>query len=79
MATFDEVRDIIASKLSVDPDSVKPESNFIDDLGADSLDLADLVMAIEERYSIDFGNEDTDQFKAVGDVVGAIDRQKGAA
>jgi acyl carrier protein len=79
MATFDEVRDIIASKLSVDPDSVKPESSFIDDLGADSLDLADLVMAIEERYSIDFGNEDTDQFKTVGDVVGAIDRQKGAA
>jgi acyl carrier protein len=79
MATFEEVRDIIAGKLSVDPDSVKTESNFIDDLGADSLDLADLVMAIEERYQIDFGNEDTDQFKTVGDVVGAIERHKGGS
>jgi acyl carrier protein len=76
MAIFDEVRDIIASKLSVDPDSIKPESSFIDDLGADSLDLADLVMAIEERFQIDFGNEDTDQFKTVGDVTSAIERLK---
>jgi len=76
MAIFDEVRDIIASKLSVDPDSVTLGSSFIDDLGADSLDLADLVMAIEERFQIDFGNEDTDQFKTVGDVVSAIERLK---
>lgn len=76
MATFDEVRDIIAGKLSVEPDSINEQSNFIDDLGADSLDLADLVMAIEERYQLDFGNEDTDQFKTVGDVVAAIDRHK---
>lgn len=76
MAIFDEVRDIIASKLSVDPDSVNPGSSFIDDLGADSLDLADLVMAIEERFQIDFGNEDTDQFKTVGDVISAIERLK---
>jgi acyl carrier protein len=76
MAIFDEVRDIIASKLSVDPDSVALSSSFIDDLGADSLDLADLVMAIEERFQIDFGNEDTDQFKTVGDVVSAIERLK---
>jgi acyl carrier protein len=76
MAIFDEVRDIIASKLSVDPDSVAAGSSFIDDLGADSLDLADLVMAIEERFQIDFGNEDTDQFKTVGDVVGAVERLK---
>ena len=78
MAVFDEVRDIVAGKLSKDPADVKPESNFIDDLGADSLDLADLVMAIEEHYHIDFANEDTDQFKTVGDVVQAIERLKGS-
>ena len=76
MAVFDEVQKIIADKLSVDPGDIKPESSFIDDLGADSLDLADLVMAIEEQYEVDFANEDTDQFKSVGDVVTAIDKLK---
>ena len=77
MAVFDEVQKIIADQLSVDPGDIKPESSFIDDLGADSLDLADLVMAIEEQYEVDFANEDTDQFKTVGDVVTVIDKLKG--
>lgn len=76
MATFDDVQQLISDKLSVDAADVKPESSFIDDLGADSLDLADLVMAIEEQYQIDFANEDTEQFKTVSDVVNAIDRLK---
>lgn len=74
MSVFTEVQEIIANKLSIDPAEVKPESSFIDDLGADSLDLADLVMAIEEQYEVDFANEDTDQFRTVGDVVTAIER-----
>jgi acyl carrier protein len=78
MAVLDEVREIVASKLSKNPEDVKPESSFIDDLGADSLDLADLVMAIEEHYKVDFANEDTDQFKTVGDVVVAIEKLKPA-
>ncbi|MCC7477890.1 acyl carrier protein [bacterium] len=77
MAVFDEIREIIASKLSVDPDNIKPESSFTDDLGADSLDLADLMMAIEERYQLEFSNEETEKFKTVGDVAGAIDRARG--
>lgn len=78
MAIFDEIREIIASKLSVDPDNIKPESSFTDDLGADSLDLADLMMAIEERYELEFSNEDTEKFKTVGDVAAAIERGKAA-
>lgn len=74
MSVFNEVQEIIANKLSIDAAEVKPESSFIDDLGADSLDLADLVMAIEEQYEVDFANEDTDQFRTVGDVVTAIER-----
>ena len=77
MAIFDELREIIAEKLSVDPGEVKLESNFIDDLGADSLDLADLVMAIEEKYELDFANEDTEQFQTVSDVNNAINKLKG--
>jgi len=79
MAVFEEVRDIVASKLSKDPATVTAESSFIDDLGADSLDLADLVMAIEEHFHLDFANEDTDQFKTVGNVVAAIEKLKAAA
>jgi acyl carrier protein len=74
MAILDELQEIIATKLSVDPADIKTESHFIDDLGADSLDLADLVMEIEEKYEVDFANEDTDQFQTVGDVVAAIDK-----
>jgi acyl carrier protein len=69
---FQEVKQIIAEKLSLSPDEIQLTSSFIDDLGADSLDLADLVMAIEEQYEIDFSNEDTDKFKTVGDVVSVI-------
>jgi len=76
MAVYEELQEIIAEKLSIDPGEIKSESNFIDDLGADSLDLADLVMAIEEKYDLDFANEDTDQFQTVGDVVKAIERLK---
>jgi acyl carrier protein len=77
MSVFEELQDVIAEKLSVDKGDIKLESNFIDDLGADSLDLADLVMIIEDKYQVDFSNEDADQFKTVGDVVTAIDNLKG--
>jgi acyl carrier protein len=72
---FQEVRQIIADKLSLNPEEIQLASNFIDDLGADSLDLADLVMAIEEQYEIDFSNEDTDKFRTVGDVINVIVEQ----
>jgi acyl carrier protein len=77
MGVFEELKEIVASKLSVAPADITETSSFIDDLGADSLDLMDLVMAIEEKYKIDFSNEETDQFRTMGDVVKAIDRLKG--
>ena len=77
MSVLSELQELVANKLSIDPSEIKPESSFIDDLGADSLDLADLVMAIEEQYEVDFANEDTDQFRTVGDVVAAIERLVG--
>ncbi|MBN2080651.1 acyl carrier protein [bacterium] len=77
MAVFEELQQMIAEKLSIEPSDIKPESHFIDDLGADSLDLADLVMVIEDKYEVDFSNEDTDEFRLVGDVVKAIEKLKG--
>lgn len=79
MGTFEEVRSLIANKLALSEDEIKSESRLADDLNADSLDLADLVMAVEDKYGVDFANEDTDQFKTVGDVVKAIERLKGEA
>jgi acyl carrier protein len=76
MAVFDDLKEIIADKLSVEPADIKMESHFIDDLGADSLDLADLVMVVEDKYEVDFSNEDTDQFETVGSVVKAIEDLK---
>jgi len=76
MPVFEELQQMIAEKLSVEPGDIKLESHFIDDLGADSLDLADLVMVIEDKYEVDFSNEDTDEFQTVGDVVKAIDKLK---
>lgn len=77
MSVFEDVQQMIAEKLSVEPGDIKLESHFIDDLGADSLDLADLVMVIEDKYEVDFSNEDTDQFATVGDVVNAISKLQG--
>lgn len=77
MPVFEELQQMIAEKLSVDAGDIKIESHFIDDLGADSLDLADLVMVIEDKYEVDFSNEDTDEFQTVGDVVKVIEKLKG--
>jgi acyl carrier protein len=77
MPVFEELRDIVANKLSIDPGSVKPESAFVEDLNADSLDLADLVMEIEDKFSITFDDTDTERFRTVGDVVNVIESKKG--
>ena len=69
---FDKVKEIIVDKLGVDEGSVKTEANFIEDLGADSLDIVDLVMALEEEFGIDIPDEDAQSIKTVGDAVDYI-------
>ncbi len=79
MSTFEELKAIIASKLDVPEDKIAESSHFVDDLGADSLDLADLVMEIEEKFNINFdaSDQNTDNFTTVGDVVKSIEALKG--
>jgi len=79
MGTFDDLKTIISTKLDVSVDKIAVESHFVDDLGADSLDLADLVMEIEEKFNINFdaSDQNTDEFATVGDVVRAIENLKG--
>ena len=70
---MDKVKKIIAEQLGVDEGEITPESHFIDDLGADSLDTVELVMALEEEYGIEIPDEDAEKIQTVGDVAKYID------
>jgi acyl carrier protein len=74
---FDRVKDIIVEQLGVNPDQVKAEARFIDDLAADSLDTVELVMAFEEEFGAEIPDEDAEKLQTVGDAVRYIeDRMK---
>ncbi|CCZ04500.1 MAG: acyl carrier protein [Clostridiales bacterium] len=66
---FEKVKEIIASELGVEEDKITLESTFKDDLGADSLDLFQMVMSIEDEYGIEIPTEDLEKMSTVGDIV----------
>jgi acyl carrier protein len=65
----DRVKEIIAKELEVGVQQLAPEAKFIEDLGADSLDIVELVMALEEEFSLDIPDEDAEKMKTVGDAM----------
>ncbi len=69
-----EVKRIIKEQLDVDEKDIKPESSFIDDLGADSLGLVELVLAVEEAFEIDIPDEDTEKIRTVQDAIDYIEK-----
>lgn len=69
MSIEEKVIDIIVEKLNVPREKVKPEASFIDDLGADSLDLVELVMAMEEAFDIEISDEEAEKLRTVKDVI----------
>lgn len=68
MSIQPKVKKIIEEQLGVDPERVKPEASFIDDLGADSLDIVELVMAMEEEFDLEIPDEDAEKLRTVQDV-----------
>ncbi len=72
--TFKKVKKIVAEVLIIDESSIKEDSSIIDDLGADSLDMVELVMAIEEAFDIEIPGEAEEEIKTVGDAVKFIKR-----
>lgn len=68
MAVQDKIKDIIVEQLGVTPEKVKLEAKFIEDLGADSLDIVELVMAMEEEFDLEIPDEDAEKLKTVNDV-----------
>lgn len=69
---FEKVKAIVADQLEVDPEQIKPESSFANDLGADSLDTVELVMALEEEFGIEIPDEVAEQIDTVGKAVDHI-------
>jgi acyl carrier protein len=78
MATFDKVKEIVVEQLGVDASEVNIDSTFIDDLGADSLDIVELIMAFEEEFNVEIPDEVAEKIKTVKDAVELIDKAKQA-
>lgn len=76
MDIADKVKEIISQQLDVDLAEVKEAASFIDDLGADSLAIVELVLAFEEQFEIDIPDEDTEKIRTVGDAVSYIQEHK---
>jgi len=71
----EKVKDIIVEQLGVNPEQVTQNASFIEDLGADSLDTVELVMAFEEEFSVEVPDEDAEKLQSVGDVVKYIEEK----
>jgi len=77
VSTFEQVKKIVVEQLGAEPDEVQMSSTFVDDLGADSLDIVELIMAFEEEFNIEIPDEKAEKIKTVEDVVKYIDGGEG--
>lgn len=76
--TFDKLKDIIADHLSVDEEKITMEASITEDLGADSLDVVDLISVIEDEFDLEIPEEAVDSIKTVGDIVNYIEKNASA-
>ncbi len=75
MAVEEKIKAIIAEQLGVKPEEVTPQASFIDDLGADSLDTVELIMALEEEFNVEIPDEDAEKMTTVGDAIKYIEEK----
>ena len=75
-AIFEKVKEVIMDQLAAEDDAVKMETSFIDDLGADSLDIVELIMALEEEFDLQIHDSESEKIMTVGDVVEYIKNNK---
>jgi len=75
MSVEDRVKSIIVEQLGVDAEEVTPEASFVDDLGADSLDTVELIMAFEEEFGVEISDDEAEKIKKVKDAVDYIDKR----
>ena len=79
MSVEDRVKAIIVEQLGVDADEVKPDASFVEDLGADSLDTVELIMAFEEEFGVEISDDEAEKIKKVKDAVEYIDKRAKAS
>ena len=75
MAVNEKITEIIVEQLGVKPEEVTPEASFVDDLGADSLDTVELVMALEEEFGVEIPDEDAEKITTVGDAIKYVEEK----
>ena len=72
----ERVKEIVVEQLGVNPDQVTPEASFVEDLGADSLDIVELIMAFEEEFGVEVPDEEAEKLQKVGDVIRYIEEKQ---
>ena len=77
MESMERIKKIIVDRLGVDESKITENSSFVDDLGADSLDIVELIMAFEEEFDIEISDEDAEKMKTVGDAINEIRKREG--
>ncbi len=73
MALFEDIKEVVVEQLSVNPDEVKEDAKFVEDLGADSLDVVELVMALEEKFDIEIPDDEAEKIQTTKDVIAYIE------
>ncbi len=76
MALLEDVKEVVVEQLNVNPDEIKEDSKFVEDLGADSLDVVELVMALEEKFDIEIPDADAEKIATVGDAIKYVEGHK---
>jgi len=79
MSTFEKVKKVVVEQLDVSEDEVTPQASFVEDLGADSLDVVELIMGLEEEFDIEIPDEDAEKIATVQDAVSYIESKQGPA
>ncbi len=78
MDTFEKVKELVVDQLGVDSEEITPEASFVNDLGADSLDIVELIMVFEEEFDIEIPDEDAEKIQTVGDAAKYLQDRTGS-